>query len=420
MYRIQLRAKPKSDSTHKIILMVYGYSRLNPKKRIKREHELKLPPCEKKFWNNEDQRYRRHFPNYMNLNRKVVVVEEHAKKCYYNASKKGVTVYAEDFLEEFLKHKEETNTSNNKVMVWAERLIEHEKKGGSFKNAKVHQGSLDIFRHFLEHEGIEDMDLDTLPIEIPTLFQQYLTNVRGNKGGTVRIRMACLHRWWTFYHDMSEKDITRNPFKLVDKKTLKSDHTDRPTLTREQWLEIKGYTFTKRYQRSINFFRFSLMFGGMNFIDMMKLTYSKNLQNGILRFYRSKIEGSVDLLVEIPITDDMQSLLDWFKVDGDDRMIPYVNYPRKSEQWRTSVDNLRDKTNKRLTEVQEKLGYDLNLRMYTARYSFATILYFEGVPISIIARLMGHTSELMTINYLKKLNVYDMQEQIKDEINRVL
>jgi len=59
--------------------------------------------------------------------------------------------------------------------------------------------------------------------------------------------------------------------------------------------------------------------------------------------------------------------------------------------------------NKRLRRISAIMGFERPLSSYVSRHSWATLAQQKGVPLEIISKSMGHTSEKTTKIYLASL-----------------
>ena len=69
--------------------------------------------------------------------------------------------------------------------------------------------------------------------------------------------------------------------------------------------------------------------------------------------------------------------------------------------------------NKWLREIGENIGLSEKLTMYVARHSWASIAKELNIPLEIISKAMGHTSERTTQIYLKSI-----ENDIIDQTNK--
>ena len=77
---------------------------------------------------------------------------------------------------------------------------------------------------------------------------------------------------------------------------------------------------------------------------------------------------------------------------------------RKSESLRKQYHYKQCLINDALKRLAKHLGLNVNLTMYVARHSWATIAREKNVPISVISDSMGHNSEKTTRIYLKSVD----------------
>lgn len=85
----------------------------------------------------------------------------------------------------------------------------------------------------------------------------------------------------------------------------------------------------------------------------------------------------------------------------------------------TQIDHRLDKVLKRvnsgLKELARLAGITVNLTMYVARHTYATVLKRSGVAIPVISEAMGHATPDITQVYLKSF-----ADEVIDEANEHL
>lgn len=183
---------------------------------------------------------------------------------------------------------------------------------------------------------------------------------------------------------------------------------------------IYNYTSENREEQwARDMWLFSFYANGMNMVDIFNLQY-KNIRGGFLYFIREKTKNTcrISKEMEIYITQPMQTIIDyWGAIDkGSNRYIFEVFDSSMSPEEKKEVCILAiDILNKRIKRIARNLGITKRISTSVARYSWATMLMREGVPMTYISKGLGHTSYLTTEKYLA-----DFDQDKKIEVGNVL
>ena len=207
-------------------------------------------------------------------------------------------------------------------------------------------------------------------------------------------------------HIVNEKDYPFKEFKIsrlhqeTAKRALKKDDINR----------IINYRTTNQYTNlAVKLFVFSYYCGGINFIDMANLTTS-NLIDDKLIYTRHKTKK----LIKIPLNKAATQIISEFHNPHSQYLFPILSAFHKSEiQKANRIHKVISNINKKLKMVGEELNLPLSLTTYIARHSQATIMKKNGVPISIIKEIMGHSSEKTTQIYLDSFDNDQIRNAMK-------
>lgn len=159
---------------------------------------------------------------------------------------------------------------------------------------------------------------------------------------------------------------------------------------------------------------FSYLCNGINFKDIVRLKYS-NIQNGEICYLRAKTLRTSKVKKEIRaiLTPEMNKIISrWGNKEKkpDHFIFTYLNGKETPMEEQIIVHDLIHRTNKRLKVIGTSLNID-NLRTYSARHSFATVLKRSGANISFISESLGHADLKTTENYLAS---FEQDERIKN------
>lgn len=191
---------------------------------------------------------------------------------------------------------------------------------------------------------------------------------------------------------------------IVDKKPFEQAFT-KCTKTVKRAISVKmirkianAEILNKTEEFARDLFLFSYYTRGMSFVDISFLKKS-DISNAYLIYKRKKTGQEL----KIAWRKEMQELVD--KHDSLDgvHLLGILDI-RKSESLRKQYHYKQCLINDALKRLAKHLGLNVNLTMYVARHSWATIAREKNVPISVISDSMGHNSEKTTRIYLKSVD----------------
>ena len=132
---------------------------------------------------------------------------------------------------------------------------------------------------------------------------------------------------------------------------------------------------------------------GMPFVDLMNLTKG-NLQNDHIVYHRVKTGEEVC----VPLLQELQTIIDQHMRDDSLWLFPEW-HEGKSIRHQTVLG----KYNRYLAQYSDH--YDLpKMTSYTARRTWATNAYRNGVDIQIIQKGLGHTNVTTTLRYIQDID----------------
>lgn len=166
---------------------------------------------------------------------------------------------------------------------------------------------------------------------------------------------------------------------------------------------IKAYVPTPNTleQRSHDLWLFSYFGNGMNFTDILHLTW-KEITGDTILFQRQKtIKTHTDITVRI--NETMNAILErWAndRINGNDLVFPFLNGMNSLETRTAQVHQIIKVTNYHMNQIGAKLGIKEKLNTYVARHSFATRLLRSNAPLAMIKEKLGHKKIATTESYL--------------------
>lgn len=145
------------------------------------------------------------------------------------------------------------------------------------------------------------------------------------------------------------------------------------------------------YARDTFIFQHDAM--GMPFVDLMNLT-KNNLRNGHIVYHRVKTGEEVS----VPLLPELKAILDKYKREDSPWLFPFW-HEGKSDRPRTVLARY----NRYLVELSENYGLP-RMTSYTARRTWATNAYRNGIDMQVIQRGLGHASVTTTLRYIQDID----------------
>ncbi len=300
----------------------------------------------------------------------------------------------EEIVTFFLLQMEERSLSH-----FTQKIIEQQKQLGKDRTAETYAVSLRSFLHFCKN----NIYLDEIDSELILLYEAHL-RTRGLIPNTTSFYMRTLQ---SIYNQAVAQGLTPQnyPFKQVYTGVERTIKRAIPLTVIKQ---IKELNLSE--QPAIKFardlFLFSFYTRGMSFVDIAYLRKS-NLRNGILTYRRRKTDQPLYIKWE----DCMQEIVEQYP-NSTEFLLPIITQKQNPRQ---QYLNAAHRVNKNLKYVGSLLNLPLNLTMYTARHSWASIARSKNIPIAVISEGMGHDSESTTQIYLASLD-----STVIDRANKII
>lgn len=229
---------------------------------------------------------------------------------------------------------------------------------------------------FLEYIG-EDTDIASVTTQ--QIIDYKLKYEAKFAQGTLRNEMKKVKSLflWAFNSGI----ISKTPFANV---TFTFKDPEQPYLTQEEIAKIRQAKLDERLDRVRNFFLF-LCYSGLEYADMVHLEKDDVKRNAQGQLYIKKQRVKTKETYLSILFEDAAEL--WELFDGD---IPMVSC---------------QKANKYLKEVAEKAGIEKHITLLTGRHSYAVYLLSTLlIPIDIVQRMLGHTTNRQSLHYAKMLD----------------
>lgn len=332
------------------------------------------------------------FTNDADANEKINQSVDLAKKVIANLDSKNIDYSCDDVVRLF-------NDSRNNLINYITSLSERLKKCGKFSTADNYKALSNRICEFAGNNYTTIYDIDSDFVEA---FEAFLLG-KGVKRNTSSFYIRNLRAVWNKAIDNGILPPTYiNPFKHVYKGV---DVTKKRAISAEDIKKIKSIKLgsEKELEFARDLFMFSFYTRGMSFVDIVALK-KENIQNGVISYQRRKTGKMISIKVE----KEIKRILDKYLSPMRDYVFPIATC-RQDEY-------VKEKTalcyvNKSLKKIAMYCDIDSTLTMYVARHSWASIAQnVAGVPLSVISKGMGHSSEKVTQVYLASFGNKDIDK----------
>jgi integrase len=195
------------------------------------------------------------------------------------------------------------------------------------------------------------------------------------------------------------------PFKEYQISKLKGEKKIR-AISLDEINSIKKLDTTEypHLQLTKDLFLFSYYTGGMNYIDVAKLTWNNIYRHNDeerIEYVRSKTKGKFDF----KLIEPAKEILNYYrnKKTNTNYIFPILLHENLTpKQIADRKHKMLTKFNKDLKEIGLICNIDFDLTSYVARHSFASNLKQKNVATDIISEAMGHQNIKVTQVYLKR------------------
>lgn len=175
----------------------------------------------------------------------------------------------------------------------------------------------------------------------------------------------------------------------------------------------------ERRKEYIEMFLFAFHAGGMRPIDVMTLMWSNvSMEKRELRKILVKTAKGKNPRHTIPLNDAAMAILNKWKERGRRKRLVFdilddgfdINDENALYYARNSGER---KINQSLAVVGEKIGLSIRLTFKVARHTFATLALSDGMSISVVSRLLGHSSTDTTEAYYAEYLPHKLDEELQ-------
>jgi len=381
-----------------------------------------------KFWQDDPtkRKYQRAietkaFPEFPELNLRLDRIEALAKTVFRqylndNDNKLPTTQELKEQLDIKLRRVEVNKPQEKKetFFEFCEKFIEESKNKVNAKTGKKfspytilgYKNALETFKDFSREYGVR-VDFDTIDMDFYHAYVEYLakdvllaTNSIGNKIKIIK----------TFLNDATERGLNLNMTFRSKKFCKTTEMREEIYITDEELIALENLdlSHSKKLDHVRDAFLISC-YSGLRYSDLVNLT-KDNFQDGFIKF-RSKKTGQ---LVVVPIHKTVKAIIEKYK-DKTETSLPKFYSNVKMNTYIKTIGEMIPafdvEVTRRFTKggtyVEEtKKKYEL-IKTHTARRSFSTNAYKQGINSRVIMSATGHRTETSFIKYIKTSPIED-------------
>lgn len=286
-------------------------------------------------------------------------------------------------------------TLNEMISAKIKELDNEEKFGSS----AFYKGTLSLLKRYMKH----DVPINEVTVEWLNGLEKFILKTANQT--TVAMNMRNIRATMNIAKQVGVIRESDYPFGR-GKYQVKEGSGKKKALNKKQLKAIAEYSdgsMTTEFYRDL--WLFIYFCNGLNVADLISLKFS-DIQNGEISFIRKKTKDRTRDVKRIyaAITPEMYSIINKWGNDPKKSVyiFPFLKPSDSAWEHEKKKKNLTKLINKRMKMIGEKLNLG-KITTYVARHTYATILRNEGVPISIISPMLGHSSVTTTEIYLADL-----------------
>lgn len=274
--------------------------------------------------------------------------------------------------------------------------LENEEKFGT---SAFYKGTLSLLKRYIKH----DVPIKEVTVEWLNGLEKFILKTANQT--TVAMNMRNIRATMNIAKQVGVIRESDYPFGR-GKYQIKEGSGKKKALNKKQLKAIAEYSdgsMTTEFYRDLWLFIYFCY--GLNVADLISLKFS-DIQNGEISFIRKKTKDRTRDVKRIyaAITPEMYSIINKWGNDPKKSVyiFPFLKPGDSAWEHEKKKKNLTKLINKRMKMIGEKLNLG-KITTYVARHTYATVLRNEGVPISIISPMLGHSSVTTTEIYLADL-----------------
>lgn len=273
------------------------------------------------------------------------------------------------------------------------KLYEQNRAG----TARSYQGAINSFSEYQNEINFSDITPDWLE-----LYESWM-EIKGKSLTTVGIYLRNLR---AIFNEAIKDGFIDRVFYPFNDYIIPAEESRKKALNLSHMAKLKEYQPLPNEEFYIGLWWFSFYGSGMNLKDILGLKWT-DLKDGRMEFYRKKTRRTRKAKlkkVSIPLDEFHNSFINRFGCFGEDHIFSLYNEDTDPLTRHLRIDQLNKMINKKIRKAAEAVELGIDVTLYTARHTFASLLNEKNVPLSYIKEQLGHTDIKTTQHYLDSID----------------
>lgn len=212
-------------------------------------------------------------------------------------------------------------------------------------------------------------------------------------------------------------DLSIYPFgEKNGKYSIPTGKNIKKALTVEEIAQIYSHKILEKTTKEMarDYWIFLYLSNGMNVKDFCLLKWS-DIDGDIIKYIREKTKAqNISKKISVALKPETWKIINkWGQpsIAKNDYIFPHLKHGMTAEQQYKIVKQLTKTINKYMKQIANELQINKEITTYYARHSFATVLKRAGTQTEMISELLGHSSVVVTKNYLDSFEKEQIQQQ---------
>ncbi len=375
--------KTKPNNENKCLVKMTVYSNSNKKRYTTNQH-VTIEEWEKLK-----------SPNLRDNNLKIIKQSLNAIEAKTLKAIENISPFSFVAFEEALFSKVKIN-KNTSLQFWFDNYIKKLHDKGSVGTAITYKTTINSLNLFKNNLHLQDIT--------PTLLENYEAFMveKGKSLTTISIYLRELRAIINQAINAGSFPQDKYPFKKYE---IPSGRNVKKSLSEKDISKLLNYIPKKKDElRALDFWLFSYLCSGINFADIIQLKEA-NIDGNYLNFIRQKTKNTKkkDLRpIKVGIHPRALAIIKkWKTIDvKNPYLFPILETGLTPITVKHRCQRFIKWVNKRMDNIRIDLGIEQKIGTYAARHSFSTVLKRKGVSTEFIKESLGHSSVIVTENYL--------------------
>ncbi len=375
--------KTKPNNENKCLVKMTVYSNSNKKRYTTNQH-VTIEEWEKLK-----------SPNLRDNNLKIIKQSLNAIEAKTLKAIENISPFSFIAFEEALFSKVKIN-KNTSLQFWFDNYIKKLHDKGSVGTAITYRTTINSLNLFKKNLHLQDIT--------PTLLENYEAFMveKGKSLTTISIYLRELRAIINQAINAGSFAQDKYPFKKYE---IPSGRNVKKSLSEKDISKLLNYKPKKKDElRALDFWLFSYLCSGINFADIIQLKES-NIDGNYLHFIRQKTKNTKkkDLRpIKVGLHPRALAIIKkWKTVDvKNPYLFPILETGLTPITVKHRCQRFIKWVNKRMENIRIDLEIEQKIGTYAARHTFSTVLKRKGVSTEFIKESLGHSSVIVTENYL--------------------